>query len=152
MSLLKSCYYHLLSQRESQLPPASQEVLQDQQVHLTQAHLKLLPLHWGLEHVRFSSSPLRVESLFSPLHFLHQSCWLLKQLFLGSSSWHRIPMLGSLMWGSDSSFLGENLCDFYYPPARRSPTWAWESPTHVCEFWLYYIFLTHLIMVPYMNL
>lgn len=76
-------YCHLLSQRESQLPPASQEVLQDQQVHLTQAHFQLLPLHWGLEHVRFSSSPLRVESLFALLCFLQQSCWPLKPAVLG---------------------------------------------------------------------
>lgn len=76
-------YCHLLSQRESQLPPASQEVLQDQQVHLTQAHFQLLPLHWGLEHVRFSSSP------FSVCPFVLLTAVLLA--FKASCSWAHLP-------------------------------------------------------------
>ena len=35
----------------SQLSPASVEALQDQQVGLTQALFKLLPLHWDSDHV-----------------------------------------------------------------------------------------------------
>ena len=41
-----------------------QEILQDQQVSLTQAPFKLLLLPWVLECVRFCVHPLRVESLF----------------------------------------------------------------------------------------
>ena len=45
-----------------------QETLQDQQVGLTQAPLKSLPLPWVLEHVRFCVRSLRVESVsHSPL-------------------------------------------------------------------------------------
>ena len=41
-----------------------QKALQDQQMGLTQAAFKLLPLHWDLECVRFCMCPLRVASLF----------------------------------------------------------------------------------------
>ena len=40
------------------------EALQDQQVGMTQAPFKLLPLCWILEHARFCMHPLRAESLF----------------------------------------------------------------------------------------
>ena len=40
------------------------EALLDQQVRLTQAPFKLLPLLWDSEHVRFCMHPLRAESLF----------------------------------------------------------------------------------------
>ena len=39
------------------------EALQDQQLPLTQAPLKLLLQPWVLEHVRFCMPPLRVESI-----------------------------------------------------------------------------------------
>ena len=64
MSSQNGCHQRLHLQRESQLPPAFWEALQDQQVGLTQASLKLLPLHWVSECVRFCRHPLRAESLF----------------------------------------------------------------------------------------
>ena len=41
-----------------------QESLQDQQMGLTQAPFKLLPLHWVSDHVRFCVCRTRTESLF----------------------------------------------------------------------------------------
>ena len=41
-----------------------QEALQGQQMGLTLAPFKLLPLFWDSEHVRFCMCPLKVESLF----------------------------------------------------------------------------------------
>lgn len=51
-------------QGESQLPLPLQEVLQDQQVGLSQSFKSLPPLQCDLEHVRFRMRPLRVEYLF----------------------------------------------------------------------------------------
>ena len=42
-----------------------QEALQDQQMGMTQAPFKLLPLPWVLEHVKFCMHSFTVESLFS---------------------------------------------------------------------------------------
>ena len=42
-----------------------QETLQDQQVGLTQVPLKLLPLCWDLEYVRFCVRPLTVDFLLA---------------------------------------------------------------------------------------
>ena len=67
------------------------EALQDQQMNLTQAPFKLLPLYWNSEHVKLCMSPLRVESLFpialwlshytSPADLQSQMFWAL--IFLG---------------------------------------------------------------------
>ena len=52
-TLMLACCQHLCPQREPYLSPASLQTLQEQQVGLTQASFKLLPLPWDLEHVRF---------------------------------------------------------------------------------------------------
>ena len=86
-----------------------QEALQRQQVGLTQAPFKQLPLSWNSEHVRFSQCPLGAESLFPTA--LWPSCMQVLLAFKakcsgGSCSWHRTPGLGNLTWGSDPSLLG----------------------------------------------
>ena len=48
---------------------ALREALQDQQVGLTQAPFKLLPLRGDLEHVRFCVRPLRAESVYLAIRF-----------------------------------------------------------------------------------
>ena len=85
------------------------ETLQNQQVCLTQAPLKLLLLPWVLEHVRFCVHPLTVKSLF-----LSALCDSQKKALLafkaicsvGLSSWCRTPGLGSLTRGLNLSFGG----------------------------------------------
>lgn len=58
-------------EENSQFLSASQEIHQDQQVGLTHALFKLLPLYQELKHVRFSSNPLIVESLLPTAPLLH---------------------------------------------------------------------------------
>ena len=53
-------------------PLPLQETLQDQQVGLAQAPIKLLLFPWILVHVRFCVCPLAVKSLFPPV--LWASC------------------------------------------------------------------------------
>ena len=80
------------------------ETLQDQQVILTQDLFKLLLLTWVPECVRFCVCPLRVESLFPTTLWLFEALLAFKdKCFGGSSSEHRTPRLGSLMWGSGLS-------------------------------------------------
>ena len=108
-----------------------QEALQDQQMGLTQASFKLLPLHWDSEHVRFCVCPLRVESLLPITLWLFQTWTLL--VFkaghsFGSSSQCSTPGLGSPVWSLDRSFLGEYLGYCNIPPICGS------SPQG-CGFW-----------------
>ena len=46
-------------------PPFLQETVQDQQVGLAQASIRLLLLPWVPVHVKFCVCPLKVKSLFS---------------------------------------------------------------------------------------
>ena len=77
--------------------------LQDQQMYLTQASFKLLPLHWNSEHVRFCVCPLKVESLCPTDFWISHMQALLAFKARRSgvlSCWCRTPGLGTLMWGS----------------------------------------------------
>ena len=126
-ALQNSCHQHLCPQGKPHLPPPFREVPQDQQVGLTQAPFKLLPLGWISEHVRFYMSPLREESMFpTALWLSHTSAppAFKARSSGGLSSWCWTPRLGSLMWGSDHSLLGENLCSCDYPPICGLPTWG----------------------------
>lgn len=60
----RGSHQRLCPQSESSLPPALPDALQDQQVGLTLASSKLLPLCWDSEHVRCCVRRLRRESLF----------------------------------------------------------------------------------------
>ena len=95
---------HLHPQGDSQLLSLSLGGSLRSSVCLTQAPFKLLPLHWGLEHVKL----LIAESLF-PLALRYVSPVGLKaRCSEGLLSWGKTPGLGSLMWGSDPLLLGEN--------------------------------------------
>ena len=94
-------------------PPPSQETLQDQQVDLAQASMKLLLLP-GFQvheilHVPFKSevsaslSPVELL-LSSPTGLQSQMLWELLFLMPG-------PRLGRLTSGSELSLLWENICD-----------------------------------------
>ena len=50
---------------------------------------------------------------------------LQSQKFRGLSSKAGSPRLNSLMWGSDFSLLGKNLCNCHYPPILGLSTWVW---------------------------
>ena len=50
---------------------------------------------------------------------------LQSQKFRGLSSQAGYPRLNSLMWGSDFSLFGKNLCNCHYPPILGLPTWLW---------------------------
>ena len=80
------CHQCLHSQVKSQVPPASQEALQEQQVGLTQAFFKLQPLH-----MLFKSSLIPKFS-DSPEHKPH---WLSKQKFWGLIFLLQCPRLQS---------------------------------------------------------
>lgn len=62
-ALPDSSHQRLCPQSESSLPPALPDALQDQQVGVTLAPSKLLPLLWGLEHVRCCVRHLGRESV-----------------------------------------------------------------------------------------
>lgn len=125
MSSAKSLLPFSLFQEESQLPPASQEAPRDQQVVLTHAHFKYLPLCCDM---RFCACSLRVESLI-PITFqlFHVQTLLALQPrhFGGLSSWCRTSGLGNLRWGLNPLLLREHLCICDYPS-------VWGSLTHRC--------------------
>ena len=58
-----------------QMPPLSQEILQDQQINLAQAVTKSFLFSWVLVHMRPCVCPLRVTFLFPPslVEFLQSS-------------------------------------------------------------------------------
>lgn len=118
---------------ESQMPPASfYKTLQDQQVGLTQAPFKLLPLRWDLEQMSFCICPLRMETRFptassSPKH--NPTSFQSQKLFECSSSQCRATRLGSPMWDLDPSLLREDLHGWDFPL-------AYGSPCQECESWL----------------
>ena len=102
--------------------------------------------------VKFCVCPLRVESIsHNPLGLPKVSpTGLQSQMFRGSS-WHRIPGLGSLMWGSDPSFLRENLCNCNYclcivHPGAWGLTGPWFCPptSCLCSFFLSSVVKGHL--------
>ena len=67
------------------LTVASLEALQNQHMCLIQVPFKLLPLHWGSEHVRFWVCPVRVKPDFPHLFgcLVDKPCWSLKPDALG---------------------------------------------------------------------
>ena len=112
---------------ELQWPPASLGASPGSALGLTQAPFKLLLLPWVPEHVGSCVCPLRVESLFpteNPLLWVSRKAPLAFKTirFRGLSSLSRTPGLGSPMWGSDPTFLGQNLCNCDYSPVCGSPT------------------------------
>ena len=124
----------LCLQGEFQLPPASPRSCLRSVGGSDPGSLKLLLLPWVLECVRFCVCLLRVESLS------HSAQALLKLSLTGLQSqtfWGLIflvqgPGLGSRMWSSDPSLLGENLYDCNCLPICR-------LPTQVCGSWLFWI-------------
>ena len=117
------------------------EALQDQQVGLTHASFKLLPLCWKSYYVKFCLNPLRVESLLPTAFWLSHMQALLAFKVRGSggsSSWCRTPGLGSPMSYLNPSFLVENLCNCGYLPVCVSANlgvWVLTIP---------YLFPSHL--------
>ena len=110
------CHQCLCPQAELQPPPAPppQEILQDQQVGLAQAPIKLLLLLWAVEHLRLCMHPLRVAFLFPPV--LWDSGDQAPLAFKasgsgGSSSWCGTPGMGSPTWGAEPSFLWDSVCN-----------------------------------------
>ena len=100
-----------------------QEALQDQQVGLTQAFFRLLPLCWLLEHVRFCLCPLGAMFSCNPSALQYTSPTVLKPRFCGSSwLWGRISRLESPTWGLDPLLLGKSICSFDYPSISGLPT------------------------------
>ena len=80
--------------------------------------------------MRFYMCHLRVVSLVPTALQLSctQALLAFKAKHSGTlSSQCRIPRLESLMWGSDPSLLGENLCNCNYHPICGSPTQEYES-------------------------
>ena len=106
-TLRLACCQHLCPQCEPYMSPASLQTLQEQQVGLTQASVKLLLLSWAPECVRF---PVCCKS---EICFPQSSCTLETQAksSRGSSSWCRIAGSGCLMRVSDLPLLWENLCN-----------------------------------------
>ena len=102
-------HQHLCCQGESQLSPASPEALQDQQLALTQAHFKLLPLCWVLECVRYHVCPVREESLFLTNFWLSHTqalkAFKVRCSGCSSSQWN-IFRLGSYYGARTPPFLG----------------------------------------------
>lgn len=100
-----------------------QEALQDQQVGLTQAFFRLLPLCWLLEHVRFCLCLLGAMFSCNPSALQYTSPTVLKPRFCGSSwLWGRISRLESPTWGLDPLLLGKSVCSFDYPSISGLPT------------------------------
>ena len=100
------------------------EAPQDQQVGLTQSPFKLL-LPSGVLECEILCAPLRAESLFPTVVWLSykQALLAFKAKHSGGSSFRcRTHRLGSPMWGSDRSILGQNLCNYDYPPVCGPPT------------------------------
>ena len=128
--LQNGCCQFLCPQGESKLPPAPLGgPLRSPSVSYPDP-LQLLPLGWDSEHVRLYVRPLRVESPFPIAIMLSHKQVLLafKAKFSGGSSfWFRTSRMGSLMWGSNPSLLGKNLCYGDYPPVCGSPTWQGVS-------------------------
>ena len=123
-----------------------QEDFWDQQLGLTSAPFELLLLPWVSQHVRLCARPVRAESLFPTSFWLSpkQVPLAFKARHCGSSySQCRTPGLGRLMWGLNTSVLGENLWNCDYPPAYGLCTRGYGS-------WLYCIFVSPacLVVVP----
>ena len=97
------------------------------------APFKLLSLHGDSDHVRFSMSPFKVESLFPTALSHMQALLAFKARRFGSlSSLCRTSRLGSLKWCLDSWLLGENFSNCDYPPFCGSPLQRYG-------FWQYHI-------------
>ena len=102
-----------------------QETLQDQQVDVAQAPIKLLLLPWIPVHMKFCVYSWKVKLVFPPV-------------FWGLSFWCQIPGLRSLTWGSGLSLLWENLCyiiilQFEDRPAKGYGIWLY-LPLQVCPY------------------
>lgn len=110
-----------------------QKALQDQQVGLTQAFFRLLPLCWVLEHVRFCSCPLGAIFSCNPSALQYTSPTVLKPRCSGHHwLWGRISGLESPTWGLDPLLLGSSICNFDYPSISGLPTQG-------CGSYLYHI-------------
>lgn len=81
---------------------------------------------------------------YSLLAFLYASPYGLHTQAFWGLFWCKTPRLESLMWGSDTLFSEENLCNCDCPPFYGLPTWVYG-------FWLHTVSLpptTHLMVVP----
>lgn len=91
------------------------KALQDHQMGLTQAPVKLLSLHWGLEPVRVGVCLLDRGSVSCSLLVFLCASPTVNQTF-----WQLIFPLqdppGSPTWGLGPLLLGENFCNCDYPP------------------------------------
>ena len=112
-----------VSRMSSSYLPTSAEGSAGSASCLTQASFKLLPLYWNSEHVSFFCMS-RVESLFlQPLAVsFASSSSPHSQMFWGYHLPGARPQLRSPMWGSELSFLRENLCSCDYRPVCVLPT------------------------------
>lgn len=100
--------------------------------HKTQAILELLPPA-GAWNESLCMSPLRT-AFWSPaaLHLSQTKSLLFfkSRCYEDSSSWHKIPRLGSLVWGSDISLLMEELHVWDIPPVFELSYhgyWTWTD-------------------------
>ena len=117
-------------QSEFQLPLGSLGGSPRSEIMCDKALFKLLLLVWTLECVRFCVHPLIMESLFPLALWLSQEQALLAfkaRRSGGSSSQCRIHSLGTQMWSVNLLFLGENLCNCYYPLVCGLPSWGCRS-------------------------
>ena len=116
------------------------ESLPEQQVGLTQASFKLLPLHWAYETC-VSLYEWILFFLKPSVSLISKPCWPSRADVLGFF----LPSSGPLDEGvkSDPLLLGENLFDCDCFPIS-------ELPTQGCGSWMYPVFFppTHLIVVP----
>lgn len=116
------------------------QLLQDQQVGLTQASFKLLPLHWAYETC-VSLYEWILFFLKPSVSLISKPCWPSRADVLGFF----LPSSGPLDEGvkSDPLLLGENLFDCDCFPIC-------ELPTQGCGSWMYPVSLppTHLVVVP----
>ena len=129
---------------EPQLPTSPGDP-PNQQVGLAQAPMKSLLFLWVPEHLRPCGHPPRVEFLLHPV--LWSSCGQALMTFKAkcsgsTSSWCQTPRLGSLTWGSELSFLQENLCDMIifqsvgHPPGGYGTWFYHECAPPAISLWL----------------
>ena len=102
--------------------------LQDQQVGVTQAPVKLLPLCWDLERVRFCKCLLRAKSLFPTALLLPQdkpTCFQ-SLAFWGSFSTSGVPGWGAWCGTQTPRSQGGPLCLWFY-----LPLWVADPTNHI---------------------
>ena len=95
-----------LSQRESQLPPATLEGSPRLVSWSDPGSFQMTAFVLGLGVCEILHVPFKNEVFVSFSSLIHKPHQPSKPDVLGLSSWCRTPRLGSLMWGSDPYFLG----------------------------------------------